>query len=88
MKLVDAYNLLAEDGISDNCRYFSEVFKAFDFKDDDLLSDYIDFIVHEPVHWMEGFPVKLTTKTSFSKPKTAVIKLLKKGEVQTALGDL
>lgn len=86
MNLQEAYNLLAEDGISDNCRYFAEVYKCFNFTDTDLLADYIDFIVHEPVHWMEGFPAKLQSKMSFSKPKTAVIKLLKKKEVHDALG--
>lgn len=86
MRLVDAYNLLIEDGVSDSPRYFAEVYKSFQFTDDDSLADYIDFIVHEPVHWMRGFPAKLTTKTSFSKPKTAVIKLLKKPAVQNELG--
>jgi hypothetical protein len=86
MRLVDAYTLLVEDGVSDNPRYFAEVYKGFQFNDEDSLADYIDFIVHEPVHWMRGFPAKLTTKTSFSKPKTAVIKLLKKPAVQEDLG--
>lgn len=86
MRLIDAYNILVEDGVSDNPRYFAEVYKGFQFKDDDTLADYIDFIVHEPIHWMRGFPAKLISKTSFSKPKTAVIKLLKKPAVQTDLG--
>jgi hypothetical protein len=86
MKLVDAYNLLLEDGILDNHRYFSEVYKLFQFRDDQTLKEYLDFIDHEPVAWLEGFPAKLTTKQTFSKPKTALIKLLKKDEVSTALG--
>lgn len=86
MRLVDAYNLLVDDGISDNHRYFAEVYKAFNYTDEDSLADYVDFIVHEPLHWMQGFPAKLTTKTSFSKPKTAIIKLLKKSQVQEDLG--
>ena len=86
MKLIDAYNLLAEDGVADNHRYFAEVYKQFQFRDDDTLKDYVDFILHEPVHWMRGFPAKLTSKTAFSKPKTAVIKLLKKTAVMEDLG--
>ncbi len=86
MKLIDAYNLLVEDGIADNHRYFSEVYKLYGFDDDRDLKDYLDFIVHEPVLWLQGFPAKLTTKLAFSKPKTAVIKLLKKQSVVAALG--
>lgn len=86
MRLIDAYNLLVEDGVADNHRYFAEVYKQFQFQDEDVLKDYIDFILHEPVHWMRCFPAKLTSKTAFSKPKTAVIKLLKKTAVMEDLG--
>jgi hypothetical protein len=86
MNLETAYNLLVEDGVADNHRYFAEVFKFYNFKNEDLLKDYIDFILHEPVHWMRGFPAKLTTKPAFAKPKTAVIKLLKKPSVIAELG--
>jgi len=86
MKLVDAYNLLLEDGILDNHRYFSEVYKLFQFRDDQTLKEYLDFIDHEPVAWLEGLPAKLTSKQTFAKPKTAVIKLLKKEEVSDVLG--
>lgn len=86
MKLIEAYNLLVEDGIADNQRYFAELYKHFQFGDQDRLKEYLDFIVQEPVQWIHGFPTKLTTKTSFSKPKTAVIKLLKKEAVLKALG--
>jgi hypothetical protein len=86
MKLIDAYNLLVEDGIADNQRYFAELYKHFQFKDTDKLKDYLDFILQEPVQWIHGFPTKLTTKTSFSKPKTAVIKLLKKEAVHHDVG--
>jgi hypothetical protein len=86
MRLIDGYNLLVEDGVSDNHRYFSEVYKLFGFRDDQTLKEYFDFILHEPLHWMRGFPSKLLTKTSFSKPKTAVIKFLKKDSVANTLG--
>jgi hypothetical protein len=87
MRLIDAYNLLVEDGITDNHRYFAEVYKGFQFTDEQSLKEYLEFILHEPVHWMRGFPAKLLSKTSFSKPKTAVIKLLKKKEVEKDIGD-
>jgi hypothetical protein len=86
MKIGEAYNLLVEDGITDNHRYFAEVYKLYGFTDDKPLKEYLDFIEHEPVHWMRGFPSKLTTKLAFSKPKTAIIKLLKKQSVIQALG--
>jgi hypothetical protein len=86
MKLIDAYNLLVEDGITDNHRYFAEVYKLYGFTDDKLLKEYLDFIDHEPVAWMRGFPSKLATRLAFAKPKTALIKLLKKQSVVQALG--
>jgi hypothetical protein len=85
MRLIDAYNLLVEDGIADNCRYFAELYKYFQFRDEQLLKEYLQFIIQEPADWIRGFPTKLTTKTSFSKPKTAVIKLLKKDAVRNAV---
>lgn len=87
MRLIDAYNLLVDDGISDNQRYFSEIYKYFRFTDDQLLKEYLDFIAVEPTEWMRGFPAKLNSKQTFSKPKTAVIKLLKKDAVKQALGE-
>jgi hypothetical protein len=87
MRLIDAYNLLAGDGITDNHRYFSEVYKAFQFTDEQSLKEYLEFVLHEPLEWMRGFPAKLISKTSFSKPKTALIKLLKKPEVITDVGE-
>lgn len=87
MKLVEAYTLLVEDGILDNHRYFSELYKLFGFRDDQTLKEYLDFIDHEPVAWLEGFPSKLVSKQTFAKPKTSLIKLLKKEEVVTILGE-
>ena len=57
-------------------RYVSEVYKVFQYKDDQTLRDYLDFVIHEPVEWLKGFPAKLTTKGAFSRPKTALLKLL------------
>lgn len=82
MKLADAQILLGE-----NSRYFSEVYKQFAFRDDQLLKDYLDFIIHEPIEWMKGFPSKLTTKSTFSRPKAILVKLLKMDAVKSALGE-
>ena len=81
MNLSDASILLGE-----NSRYFTEVYKNFSFKDEQTLKDYLDFIAHEPVEWLRGFPSKLKTKNTFSRPKTILIKLLKMPEIQTSLG--
>jgi hypothetical protein len=87
MRLIDAYNLLVEDGVSDNHRYFSEVYKFYGFSDDTLLKDYLSFVSNEPLEWLKGLPSKLATKPTFSKPKTAIVKLLKKDAVKSAVGE-
>jgi hypothetical protein len=81
MLLKDASPLLGA-----NERYFTVVYEAFKYKGEDLLRTYIDFIVREPVEWIRGFPLKLRTRASFAKPKAAIIKLLKTGNVLEALG--
>lgn len=77
MKLSDATLLLESHG-----RDFSEIYKLYNFKDDADLKDYLDFIVHEPVEWMKGFPARWVTKGSFGRPKTALVKLLKLDKVR------
>ena len=72
--------------LGSNERYFTVVYEAFKYKSEDLLRTYIDFIVREPVEWIRGFPLKLRTNASFAKPKAALIKLLKTGNVLEALG--
>jgi len=72
--------------LGSNERYFTVVYEAFKYKGEDLLRTYIDFIVREPVEWIRGFPLKLKTRASFAKPKAAIIKLLKTGNVLEALG--
>jgi hypothetical protein len=77
MKLSEATQLLESHG-----RDFSEIYKLYNFKDDTDLKDYLDFIVHEPVEWMKGFPARWVTKGSFGRPKTALVKLLKLDKVR------
>ena len=73
--------------VGDHGRYLSDVYSLYNFQKSHLLKDYLDFILHEPVAWLMGFPTKLSTPSGFAKPKTALIKLLKHTDVKTALGD-
>lgn len=82
MKLSEATQLLN----ADNARAFAEVYKLFEFKDDGLLKDYLDFVVHEPAEWMRGFPVKWKSESQFSRVRAAFHKLLKRDDVEAALG--
>jgi hypothetical protein len=81
MNLIEATALLGEQG-----KYFLDVYKLYNYRDDQLLKDYLDFVITEPVEWMQGFPARLHNISSFAKPKTALIKLLKHETVQAALG--
>ena len=82
MHLCESEGLLGE-----SARYFVCVYEHFQFKETQLLKDYLDFIVHEPVEWLKAFPERLKTKSSFAKPKSALIKLLKHERVVQALGE-
>ncbi len=72
--------------LGENSRYFVDVYKLYEFSDSQLLRDYLDFVIHEPIEWIRGFPSKLRAKGSFAKPKAALIKLLKHPNVVDALG--
>ena len=82
MKLGHAAQLLG----TDNARAFVEVYKIFEYKDDGLLRDYLDFVVHEPAEWMRGFPVKWKSESQFSRVRAAFHKLLKRKDVEESLG--
>lgn len=83
MKLSESYSLL--DGLK---RVFSDVAKHYNWKDDSELKDYLDFIVHEPVQWMKGYPAAYALgNPGFAKPKTALVKLLKNETVKAELGE-
>jgi hypothetical protein len=82
MNLKDAVALLE----STHSRIFAELYKHFNYKDDALLSDYLDFVVHEPREWMRGFPASWKSASMFGKPRAAFHKLLKDERVVTALG--
>lgn len=64
----------------------ADVAKHYNWKDDAELKDYTDFILHEPVQWMKGYPVKYADPSQFSKPKTALVKLMKTAVVQEEYG--
>jgi len=86
MNLLDAQKRLAEDGVSDHYRYFIDTYRVHDYKEDTLLKEYIEYISHEPLLWLQSFPAKLKSKPAFSKPKTAILKLLKDSKVVEQLG--
>jgi peptide deformylase len=86
MNLLEAQKRLAEDGVSDHYRYFIDTYRIHDYKEETLLKEYIDYIIHEPLLWMQSFPAKLKSKPAFSKPKTAILKLLKDSKVVEQLG--
>lgn len=73
--------------LGDQSRIFTEVYKLYGFREDQTLSEYAEFFLHEPVAWFEGLPGSLKSKASFAKPKTAFSKLMKQVEVIAALGD-
>ena len=81
MKLDDAYALLESQG-----RIMAEVAKHYNWKDDADLKEYTDFILHEPIQWMKGYPAKYAQESQFGKPKTALVKLLKNETVQAEYG--
>jgi hypothetical protein len=72
--------------LGDQARVFTDVYKQYAFRDDQLLSEYLEFILHEPVAWFEGLPGTMKSKASIARPKTAVCKLVKCAEVIAALG--
>jgi hypothetical protein len=78
MKLSDATTLASPA--------FKEVYRLFNFNDDDELKDYCDFVLHEPVEWMRGFPASWKSTTMFSKPRAAFHKLMKSDAVVQDLG--
>lgn len=67
-------------------RAFAEVYKVFEYKDDASLRDYLDFVIHEPAEWMRGFPAKWKSDSQFARVRAAFHKLLKRKEVEEALG--
>ena len=81
MKISDAALLL--EGLS---RYFTDVYKAFDYADGADLRDYLEFVIHEPAEWMRGFPAKWKSAATFYRPRAAFHKLLKHSAVIAELG--
>ena len=72
--------------LGDQARVFTDVYKQYAFRDDQPVSEYLEFILHEPVAWFEGLPGTMKSKASIARPKTAVCKLMKCAEVIAVLG--
>lgn len=69
-----------------NSRAFIDVYKVYNWKDDDDLHNYCDFILHETVEWMRGFPAAWKSEGLFTKPRAAFHRLLKQSAVLEELG--
>ncbi len=81
MKLAEAAELCDANG-----RAFAEVYKIYNFKDDDDLRGYCEFVIHEPAEWMRGFPAKWVSAGSFGRLRAAFHKLTKHSTIVAALG--
>jgi hypothetical protein len=82
MKLSDIFPI-----IESYVRPFCEVFKQYEYKDDNELRDYLDFVIHEPSEWLKGFPTQWKTKSQFTQVRAAFHKLLKSEDVINAYGE-
>jgi hypothetical protein len=80
MQLAEASATLGE-----NNRDFTDVYKHYQFRDNQLLKEYLEFISHEPAAWFKSLPAKYSGK-NITKPKTALFKLLKHSQVISGLG--
>jgi len=65
-------------------RILMAVAKHYNFKNEDDLKSYVDFVTHEPSAWLSGFPTEYAN--AIGKPKTAFVKLMKAESVRTVLG--
>jgi hypothetical protein len=65
-------------------RILMAVAKHFNFKNEDDLKNYVDFVIHEPVAWLSGLPTDYVN--NIGKPKTAFVKLMKTESVRAVLG--
>jgi hypothetical protein len=65
-------------------RILMAVAKHFNFKSEDDLKNYVDFVTHEPVAWLSGLPTDYAK--NIGKPKTAFVKLMKTESVRAVLG--
>lgn len=81
MKLEDAAKLLDY-----SAKYFSEVYKHYEYRDDGSLKDYLEFVIHEPAEWLMNLPSRYKSLNTFGQPKTAIIKLTKISAVIDDIG--
>jgi len=84
MNLEQAAKLVDE---KDSKLYFTRIHNNFGFKYDANLVDYLEAIQKDPIKWFENFPGEIKSATSFAKPKTVIIKVLKNDEVHNGCGD-
>lgn len=83
MDLETAANLLLR---GDNQNYFKNIYKHYGKSNESPLKDYLEFIKSGMYNWFMLLPNYIVAKTTFSKPKTAIISVLKNVNVVKYLG--
>lgn len=83
MDLETAANLLLR---GDNQNYFKNIYKHYGKSNESPLKDYLEFIKSGMHEWFMLLPNYIAAKTTFSKPKTAIISVLKNVDVVKSLG--
>jgi hypothetical protein len=70
----------------DNKKYFVKVYKHYDKDGKSSLKDYLEFIDSGMYDWFMLLPKDISAKATFSKPKTAILNVLKDTTVIESLG--
>lgn len=83
MDLETAANILVR---GDNKKYFEKVYKHYNKDKKSSLKDYLDFIDTGMYDWFMLLPKDVSAKATFSKPKTAILNILKDSSVIESLG--
>lgn len=83
MDLESAANILVK---GDNKKYFTKVYQHYNKDGKSSLKDYLEFIDSGMYDWFMLLPKYISAKATFSKPKTAILNILKDDTVIKSLG--
>lgn len=84
LTIADAFKLIC---IPDYIKYMEQICDILNRKPDSSFRDYVEAIMYDPDMWFNSFPEKLKSSSSLSKPKTALLNLLKESKVIAELGE-
>lgn len=88
MNLTQTYDLLLTlPSGRENASVFKTTYEHYQFKNDENLKAYLEFIKDNTIEWFSEMPERWKSLTQLSKPKTALIKLLKNEEIAKEVGD-